>query len=195
MNTKPPRQHRPPDYHRDHARPRTAPAPTSAAMEQRLQELISPATYRLRDEYRRLGFRERILTLPVMVALLLALIWRQIPSVSTLLQALTRERLLWVPPLQVSQQAVSERLTVLPAGLVHQTLMTILPTLDERAALRRRPLPPAIAHALTHFTHVWALDASVLEELFKKVGILREARGPIRCRSPTAPETASWRRS
>lgn len=175
--TTPPRQHRPPDYHRDHARPRTAPAPTSDAMEQRLTELISPATYRLRDEYRRLGLRERVLSLPVMVALLLAMIWRQIPSVGTLLQTLARERLLWVPPFQVSQQAIHDRFDVLPAQLVHQTLMTVLPTLAERAALRRRPLPPAVAAALHHFSHLWALDATVLEELFHKVGLLREKTG------------------
>jgi hypothetical protein len=148
-------------------------------MEQRLTELISPATYRLTDQYRLLGLRERILTLPVMVALLLALIWRQIPSVRILLQTLARERLLWVPPLHVTQQAFSDRLDVLPAHLVHQTLMAILPALDERAALRRRPLPPAVAHALDHFTHLWALDASVLEELFHKVGMLRDTPGTI----------------
>ena len=175
----PPHQHRPPDYHRDHARPRTAPAPSTAVMEERLTELISPATYALADAYRRLGLRWRILSLPIMVALLLALIWRQIPSVSTLLSALAREPLLWAPPRRVSQQAFSQRLQALPASLVEQVVHQVLPTLQERSVARTRPLPPSIAHALQHFAHLWVLDATTLEELFHKVGVLREQQGTI----------------
>ena len=54
-----------------------------------------------------------------MVALVVALIWRQVPSVSTLAQLFARERLLWEPPRRVSQQAqaLSERLRTLPAEL------------------------------------------------------------------------------
>jgi hypothetical protein len=175
----PPHQHRPPDYHRDHARPRTAPAPTTEVVEARLTELISPATYALADEYRRLGLRWRILSLPVMVALLLALIWRQIPSVSTLLQTLVREPMLWVPPRRVTQQAFSQRLQSLPASLVQDVVHQILPTLQERSHARSRPLPESITQALMHFTHLWVLDATTLEELFHKVGALREQEGTI----------------
>jgi len=78
------KHYRPPDINRDHARPRNAPAPANAAVEARMTELINPATYALTDYYRRLGLRWRILNLHVMVALILTMIWRQVPSVSSL---------------------------------------------------------------------------------------------------------------
>jgi hypothetical protein len=53
--------YRPPDLNRDHARPRTAPAPPGPAVEARLTELASPVAFALGDEYRRLGLRARVL--------------------------------------------------------------------------------------------------------------------------------------
>ncbi len=111
------KHYRPPSLNRDHARPRTAPAPSDEAVEARLTELISPATYALADHYRSLGLRWRVLTLPVMVALVLAIIWRQVASVSDAARLLSRERLLWTPPTRVSQQALSQRLGSMPAQL------------------------------------------------------------------------------
>lgn len=179
MKQSPPHQHRPPDYHRDHARPRSAPAPSSAAMEERLTDLISPATYALTAEYRRLGLRWRILSLPMMVAMLLALIWRQIPSVSTLVEVLTREPLLWIPPRRVSQQAFSQRLQSLPASLMREVVQQVLPTLEERSLARSRPHPATIEHALTHFERLWVFDATTLEELFHRVKALRDQAGSV----------------
>lgn len=171
--------YRPSDLNRDHARPRTAPAPSSPAVEARLAELISPATYALAEQYRRLGLRWRVLTLPVMVALVLTLIWRQVPSVSTLVRVLAREPLLWVPPQRVSQQALSQRLRCLPAELFGDVLRAVLPELLARAAARQRPRPPVVTRALEHFPHVWVADATTLEAVFRKVGALREAAGTV----------------
>lgn len=56
-NNSKPKQYRPPDINRDHARPRTAPAPSNAAVESRLTDLISPATYGLTNYYHQLGLR------------------------------------------------------------------------------------------------------------------------------------------
>ena len=168
------RAYRPPPLRRDHARARHVPAPSDAAMEAHLTAVLSPTTYALLAEYRRRGLRERILTLPVMTCFLLALIWRQIPSVSVGVQVLARERLLWTPPLAVSQQAVSERLRSLPASLFQELLQTILPYLAARATARQRPLPPVIARVQRHFPHIWALDATTLEPLLHKVGLLRD---------------------
>jgi hypothetical protein len=167
--------YRPPDLNRDHARPRTAPAPTSAAVEVRLAELISPATYALAEQYRRLGLRWRVLTLPVMVALVLSLIWRQVPSVSTLAVLLAREPLLWAPPRRVSQQALSKRLRELPAALFGEVARAVLPTLLARAAARSRPHAAPVARALGSFPRVWVVDATTLEAVFRKVGALRDA--------------------
>ena len=162
---------------RDHARPRTAPAPASPAVEARLTALIGPAAFALGDEYRRLGLRQRVLGLPVMVGVVLALIWRQVPSVSELVRVLEREHLLWVPPVRVSQQAVSQRLRCLPAALFADLFHALLPTLLARAAARTRPLPPVVARARARFGHVWAVDGSTLEQVFARVGLLRGA-GP-----------------
>jgi hypothetical protein len=56
--------------------------------------LIHPATLRLVSYYHQLGLRERILTLPVMVALVLSLIWRQFSGVSELVRIIRTETLL-----------------------------------------------------------------------------------------------------
>jgi len=159
---------------RDHARPRTQPASLDPILQQHLTDLVQPATYAVVDQYHRLGLRERILSLPVMVSLVLTLIWRQVPSVSTLVQLLAREQLLWTPPRQVSQQALSLRLRVLPAALFRSVVEAVLPTLQERAKARTRPLPPAVRRAQQHFSQLWIVDATKLEALFTKVGALRD---------------------
>lgn len=162
---------------RDHARPRHHPHTVDPVIDQYLTELVSPATYALADYYHDLGLRERILTLPVMLALVLTLIWRQVPAVSTLVQMLARDPLLWTPPIHVSQQAVSERLRTLPAALFREVTQTVLRALQERAAARSRPIPAVIARSQRHFSHLWIADATKLEALFKKVGVLREQEG------------------
>ncbi len=173
------KQHyRPPNLSRDHARPRTAPAPSDLAVEAHLTDLICPATYALTSYYHRLGLRWRLLNLPVMVALVLTMIWRQVPSASTLIQMLSRQGLLWVAPLKVSQQAFNERLRTLPSQLFGEVFQAILPTLLERAKARSRPQPPTIARALAHFDRLWVVDATTLEELFRKVGLLRDTPEP-----------------
>src|SRR5688572_14373041 len=96
-----PRRHnsgRPVELERDHARPRTVPAPTTKQLDAHLQLLVYPAAFGLRDRYRAMGFRERVLSLPVMVGILLSLVWRQIASVSELQRVLAREPVLWVEP-------------------------------------------------------------------------------------------------
>lgn len=148
-------------------------------MESRLGELVRPATYALAEHYRSLGLRWRVLTLPVMTSLLLSIVWRQIPSVTTAAQVLAREPLLWTPPLKVSQQALSQRLRCLPAELFGEVLGRVLPDLLARAQARARPRPPAIARALAHFPRIWVVDATTLEAVFKRVGALRDAPGTV----------------
>lgn len=171
---------RPPPLKRDHARPRTAPAPSNAAIDAHLTALISPAAFAQGDECRRLGLRERILALPVMVAVVLTIVWRQVPAVSEAIRLLERERLLWVPAgLTVSQQALSQRLRSLPESLFAGLWTTLAPTLHERAAGRARPLPPVVARLRAHYPRIWAIDGTTLEELFKKVGLLRPEPGTV----------------
>src|SRR3712207_863982 len=86
-------------------RTRPSVAPSAPEVEARLAELIHPATLAQVATYQQLGLRQRLLTLPVMVAFVLSLIWRQLGSVSEAVRVLRQEGLLWAEPLAVSQQA------------------------------------------------------------------------------------------
>ena len=171
---------RPVELKRDHARPRTPPAATSDAMDAHLRTLIQPAVLAQGEAYRRLGLRDRVLALPAMVAVVLTIIWRQVPAVGEAVRLLEREGILWVPAgIRVSQQALSQRLRSLPESLFAGLWTTLEPTLSARAAARTRPLPPVIARVQAHFPRIWAIDGSTLEELFKKVGLQRPAVGTV----------------
>ena len=149
-------------------------APPDPVVAERLTELIHPATLAQLDHFRSLGLRERTLTLPVMVALVLSMIWRQIGSVATLLRLLNAEGFLWTSPVQVSEQALSQRLRGFPAELFWRVLLALLPTLQARWQTRHRPLPPELAWAQAHDPAVWAVDGSTLDALVRKVGLLRD---------------------
>ena len=179
MSEQKPERKRPAVLSRDHARPRKQPSPSDPEIEARLTELVSPLTYSLVNQYRKLGLRERILTLPVMTTMVLSLIWRQVPSVSELVKMAARDSLLWTPPLEVSQKAFSLRLGSLPAELFAGVFAELLPKLLERSRARSRPHSPIVARALRHFEHLWIFDASTLEALFRKVGPLREEDKPV----------------
>src|SRR5437763_776387 len=104
-------------------------APTDAQVTAHLTQIVHPATLAQVAHYHQAGLRERVLTLPVMVALVLSMIWRQIGSVGELTRLLCREGFLWCSPTQVSQQALSERLRVFPAALFRRVLEDVLPQL------------------------------------------------------------------
>jgi len=179
MNEQKTEHKRPAVLSRDHARPRNQPSLSDPEIEARLAELVSPLTYALVNQYHNLGLRERILTLPVMVAMVLTMIWRQVPAVAELVRMVTRDSLLWTPPIRVSQKAFSLRLGSLPEQLFRSVLLELLPKLLERSKARSRPQSPIVARALRHFERVLIIDASTLEELFRKVGPLREESKPI----------------
>jgi hypothetical protein len=155
-------------------------APSAPEVEGRLAELIHPATLAQVAAFHDRGLRERVLTLPVMVAFVLSLVWRQLGSVSEAVRVLTAEGLLWAEPTAVSQQAVSARLRRFPAALFEGVLTDVLPRMHARWRDRRRPLPPALAWAHARFAAVVALDGSTLDVLLRKVGLLRaEEKAPL----------------
>lgn len=154
-------------------------APPDPALEARLTELIHPATLAQVAAYHAAGLRERILTLPVMMAFVLSLIWRQMGCVSDTVRALEREGLLWTAPLRVRQQSVSERLQSLPAELFAAVFAALVPPILARWQARQRPLAPALAWAQAHFSGVWALDGSTLDTLLRHAGLLRDHAGPV----------------
>src|SRR5512144_103665 len=107
--------------------PPSAPPPMEVTA--RLTELVYPAALNTLSEFRRRGLRERVLTLPVMVALVLALIWRQLSGVAELARLVQQELVFWVPPRQVSAQAWEPRLRGLPAELFRQVFERVLPSM------------------------------------------------------------------
>ena len=159
----------------DHVRRRNRPSENNEEIENRLRELLTPAVFGQMAYYRQLGMRSRILTLPLMVAAILTLLWRQVPSVNELTRVLAREDLLWCRAVKVSQQSLSERFLVFPCELFERVYKAQLPRLQERWEERQhRPLPAAIQVAHHHFEHIWVADGSTLEALFRKLKSLEE---------------------
>jgi hypothetical protein len=162
----------------DHVRRRNVPGPDNEAIEAQLTELLTPAINGQMAYYRQLGMRSRILTLPLMVAVVLTMLWRQVPSVHELVRMLAREDLLWCKAVKVSQQSLSERFLVFPAELFERVLKDLLPKLKDRWEKReKRSLPPSVVVARQQFDNIWAVDGSTLEALFRKLKVLREVPG------------------
>ena len=148
--------------------------PPDEVTAQRFKEVIHPATLAQAGHYQKLGLRERTLSLPIMVTLVLSLIWRQFASVSEALRVMKTEGLLWSGPIQVSQQALSERLRTFPAELFWRILHDVLPVMRTKWDERTRPLPTEIQWALQHYNQVLAVDGSTLDALLRRVGLLRD---------------------
>ena len=154
-------------------------APSAPQVEAHLTEVIHPAPLAQVATLRNLGLRGRILKLPVRVAFVLSLIWRQLGSVREAVRVLNHEGLLWSSPRDVAQQAVAERLRRLPALLFEHVLLDLPPRMQQHWHSRNRPLAPALHWAQQHFEAVLALDGSTLDTLLRKVGLLRDGEGPI----------------
>jgi hypothetical protein len=123
MSTKKPRN-------ADHVRRRNAPSIDNAEVEARLKELLTPGVWQQVAYYRQLGLRDRILNLPLMVALVLTLLWRQVPSVHELTRLLAREDLLWCKAVAVRQQSLSQRFLVFPAELFERVFRKVVKFVD-----------------------------------------------------------------
>jgi hypothetical protein len=149
--------------------------PLAPQVSAHLTELVQPHTFAQLAHYQQLGLRQRVLTLPVMVALVLSMIWRQLGSPTELVRLLRHEGFLWCSPLQVSEQALSERLRVFPAALFQRVLLDLLPAMHARWQDRSRPLPPEMVWVRARYTQVLAVDGSTLDALVRKVGLLRDA--------------------
>jgi hypothetical protein len=149
-------------------------APSDEQIQERLAEIVHPATLAQVDYFRKLGLRERMLGLIVMVAFVLDMIWRQISGVNEMVRLIQTETVLWVSPKKVSQQAFSQRLTSLPAQLFLNILLSVLPLMQQRWSERKRPLPPEIAWALKQYSEVQAVDGSTLDALIRKIGLLKD---------------------
>jgi hypothetical protein len=101
------------------------PLPTVEDVEQRLMDVLSPSLlaprqlerHDPRPPHRLIRMCQRLLTLPVIVAILVSLVWRRVPSIAEVQKILSREGLLGVAPLRVSPQAITTRRDVLPVAV------------------------------------------------------------------------------
>jgi hypothetical protein len=161
------------------------PLPAVDEVEQRLMDVLSPSLLAPRQLERRdprqpqrlIRMRQRLLTLPVMVALIVSLVWRRMPSVAEVQKVLTREGLLGMAPLQVSPQAITKRLDVLPAALIGQLFTEVCVRLQAQPP---PPLPhPRWAPVWERFPLLAIVDGSTLEALRKKAQILRQREGLV----------------
>jgi len=75
---------------------------------------------------------------------------------------------------KVSQPALSKRLLTFPAELFQKVLFSLLPELRKRWQGRQRPLPECIVCAQKNFPHIYAVDGSTLEALFRKLKALKD---------------------
>jgi hypothetical protein len=77
-------------------------------------------------------------------------------------------------PAKVSQPALSKHLLTFPAELFQQVVHSLLPKLRKRWRVRQRPLPESVSSALRQFEHIYAVDGSALEALFRKLKALQD---------------------
>lgn len=158
----------------DHVRRINMPAPNNKVIEERIMSLLQPAVFGQKWYARLLGLRDRLLGYSVMIAAVLTMLWRQVPSVSELSRMLKRENILWAARTEVSQQALSKRFLTFPAKIFQLVLFAVLPVLKERWAARQRPLPTSINEALKFFSGIYVADGSTLEALFRKLDSLKD---------------------
>lgn len=163
------------DANPDLRRQTQLPAVPIEQIEQRLYQLLSPESfkpirYAVGKKQQRL--RERILTLPVMMAVVLSLVYRRIPSLSELLRVLKVEGLLWIEPISVSKQALCKRLRELPASLFADVFEQVMERMRLSASVQS--IPENWQGAAQNFPAIWIADGSTLEELRKKLKGLSE---------------------
>jgi hypothetical protein len=154
----------------------TVPAPSNEELEARLRDWLSPGTFAnlktVSDKTRQL--RERVLTLPVMVAIVLSLVYRQISGLSEALRVLEQEGLLWVEARLVSKQALSNRLRTLPASLFAQLFEQVLVRMQSQPRTEVEIVPASWQAVQLRFGVVWLADGSTLEAIAKQLDSLKE---------------------
>src|SRR6266511_406871 len=180
-----PQERRPPMAHKqtrqwshpDFRHRSQVPLPAVDDVEQRLLDVLSPSLlaprqlerHDPRQPQRLIRMRQRLLTLPVMVAIIVSLVWRRVPSVAEVQKVLTREGLLGMAPLQVSPQAITTRLDVLPAAVMGQLLVEVCTRLQAQAP--PAVPPPSWAPVREAFPWLAMVDGSTLEALRQQTDV------------------------
>jgi len=151
------------------------PAPPIEEIEKELFSLLSPQNFKplkLSEGKDKKKLRERILTLPVMMAVVLSLVYRQIPGLREVQRVLNTDGLLWVEQISVSVQALSKRLRTLPIELFTDVFEHLMDVLSKRSSLII--VPETWKPVCESFTAIWIADGSTLEALRLKLKALKE---------------------
>ena len=176
------RRHGNPDFR--HRVP--GPLPAVAEIEAELTALLTPALFAPRQLERRdprnparqIRLRARILTLPVMVALVVSVVWRRLGAIAEVQRVVVQDGLLWVSPLQVSEQAIAKRLDTLPAS----ALAAVFTEVSARLQAQPPPQIPGLerwTEVRTQFPRIAVVDGSTLEALRKKTQTLQTQPGLV----------------
>jgi Transposase DDE domain len=176
------RQHHNPDFR--HRVP--GPLPVVAEIEAELFALLTPVLLAPRQLERRdprnpqryIRLRARILTLPVMVALVVSLVWRRLGAIAELHRVLAQDGVLWVSPLQVSEQAIAKRLDTLPASALAEVFTEVSTRLQAQPA----PQVPGLeswTEVRARFAQIAMVDGSTLEAIRKKTQTLQAQPGLV----------------
>ena len=162
------------------------PLPAVGEIEAELTALLTPALFAPRqlerrdprNPDRRIRLRARILTLPVMVALVVSLVWRRLGSIAEVQRVVVQDGLLWVSPLQVSEQAIAKRLDTLPAS----ALAAVFTEVSARLQAQPPPQIPGLecwTDVRAQFSRIAMVDGSTLEALRKKTQALQAQPGLV----------------
>ena len=169
--SKPPKRKGNPDF-RHFVSP---PAPPSEALEARIISWLTPGTFSNFQGVNRDGkpMRERTLTLSVMAAIVISLVYRQVRYLAEVVRLLEQEGLLWAEAQRVSKQAVSQRMLSLPAEL----FLEMFNSVAER--IRSQP-SKAVSEdwqgVQQRFGAVWIADGSTLSRLQRRLAVQQESQ-------------------
>lgn len=140
---------------------RSPAAPPAEEVEAWLEQMVHPATMAQLEDYRQRGLRERILTLPVTVALVLSIIRRHIGGISELVRLLGTEELLWVT--RTGEGGANKLPRNGYARCLRNSFTTsywsVLGQMEGRWQERKRPQPPEIAWARPVIQMYWSTTA------------------------------------
>jgi hypothetical protein len=174
-----------PRSHSDFRHRSQLPLPAVEDGEQLLMEALNPSLLAPRQLERRdprqpqrlIRMRQRLLTRPVMVAIMVRLGWRRVPSVAERQKVLAREGLLGVAPLRVSTQALTKRRDVRPAAVRGQLFVEVWTRLQAQPP----PIlpPPRWAAGREHCPRSASGDGSPLEALRPKTEVVRPREGLV----------------
>lgn len=171
MSTKRPARKGNPDLRQQ----KHVPALPIEEIDKQLYSLLSPGNFKplkLCEGKDKKKLRSRILTLPVMIAIVVSLVYRQIPGLREVQRVLSQEGLLWVDRIEVSAQAVSKRLLTLPIELFAQIFEQVMARINMQP--QNQAVPENWQPVHEKFSAIWIADGSTLEALRRKLKALQE---------------------